>query len=136
MADMQSAPYTTGNQPSQAFRYSTSHLYPNESAEDASTAENAVGINPTPGSDNFNGTQPPWTGDTADRSYYCAGVDWSDFNACDPSTSQGQWNNFAMHNTVNAASGDGMEKWSYLSNDWIFFNATFDGFNNCSASNI
>ena len=133
MVDMQTGPHITRNksEATQVSGNSISHLYPSESTEDTS-ARNAVSTSPpTPRSDNIDRAQPPQTGDTEDESYYRAGIEWSEINAYDPSTSQGQWDNFvSMYNTehydsnvFNTATWDDIG-WSYLCNDWNFFHAT------------
>ena len=112
---------------------SQASMHPNTTTDDVSTSQNVVDANPpTMGGSKFGGPQVPETHEIERQSYYSAGVDWGDFNACDPSTSQSQWNcPRSVHNNgqydgsvFSTTSGNGTEQWSCLANDWILFNAT------------
>lgn len=80
---------------------STPPLYPNESTDDASSMEYAVGVNPPkPRSDHPDRTWSLQTGiDLGDPLHRHTAAGRNDFNSCDRSTNQGQWNNFTLLNS-------------------------------------
>jgi hypothetical protein len=87
---------------------------------------------PTSGIDHIGNTQSPRTGNTEDHCFYRPRLDWNDFNTCDITIGQDQWDGFAMYNadhySWSALNAEKEDRWRYLANDWNPFNAAFDKF--------
>jgi len=120
---MQEGPCITENEPeaTQTFATSINRLLPNESANDTSPARNTIDLNsPTSRNDSIGPTQLPGASDTEYQSQY-----WNEFNACEYGGVLNLPNEFLQ--PYCSGSSSSVDKWSYLSNDWNFFNDTASG---------
>jgi hypothetical protein len=112
MADMQTDPYTAGNQSAQAS------MYRNKPTDDASTA---LGVNPPTVGNNRSGDAQSETDEIEDQLHYATGTDWSHFYACDNNTNQGQWNNFTSVNNLERGDLSVFNTTSEDGTDWNSF---------------